>query len=97
MPKGYWIVHVDITDPEGYQAYIAADGPVFAAWGAKILVRGGQHRAVEGASRSRHVVIEFESYEAALACYHSPEYQAAAELRRAASRAEVLILEGAES
>ena len=25
MAKGYWIGHVDVTDPEGYKAYMAAD------------------------------------------------------------------------
>ncbi len=27
MPKGYWIVRVDIADPEQYKAYVAANGP----------------------------------------------------------------------
>ena len=25
MAKGYWIANVDITDPEGYKAYVAAN------------------------------------------------------------------------
>ena len=25
MTKGYWIVRVDITDPEAYKAYVAAN------------------------------------------------------------------------
>lgn len=39
-------------------------------------------------------MIEFDSYEAALACYRSPEYQAAAKLRQAYAESEVLIVEG---
>src|SRR5947209_17504179 len=27
--KGYWIAHVDVSDPEGYQAYIAANALPF--------------------------------------------------------------------
>ena len=23
MPKGYWIPHIDVSDPEGYKAYVA--------------------------------------------------------------------------
>ena len=23
MPKGYWIAHIDVTNPDGYKAYIA--------------------------------------------------------------------------
>ena len=24
MAKGYWIPHIDVSDPEGYKAYMAA-------------------------------------------------------------------------
>ena len=41
-----------------------------------------QFEVLEGASRSRTVVIEFPDYASAVACYHSPEYQAAAALRK---------------
>ncbi len=27
MPKGYWIPHIDVSDPEGYKAYMAATPP----------------------------------------------------------------------
>ncbi len=27
MPKAYWIAHVDVSDPERYQDYIAAAAP----------------------------------------------------------------------
>ena len=49
---------------------------------------------VEGASRSRNVVIEFADYETALACYHSPEYQENIKLRQPHSIAELLVIEG---
>ena len=94
MPKGYWIVHIDVKDPENYPKYIAADAKAFEKFDTRFLVRGGQYKAVEGAARTRHVVIEFESFEQALACYNSPEYQAAAELRQAYAESEVLIIEG---
>ena len=94
MPKGYWIVHVDVRDAENYPKYIAADAKAFEKFDARFLVRGGQYQAVEGPARTRHVVIEFESYEQALACYNSPEYQAAAKLRQAYADSEVLIIEG---
>ena len=42
MPKGYWIAHVDVTDPEGYKEYVAANGVAFAKYGARFLVRAGQ-------------------------------------------------------
>jgi uncharacterized protein (DUF1330 family) len=49
---------------------------------------------VEGKLRSRVVVLEFPSFEAALACYRSPEYAAAKKLREGASVADIAVLEG---
>lgn len=95
MPKGYWIARIDVKDPETYKSYIKAATPSYEKYGAKFLVRGGKHEAVEGQGRGRNVVIEFESYEKALACFQSPEYQAAAEFRRKASTGEILVVEGA--
>jgi uncharacterized protein (DUF1330 family) len=95
MPKGYWIARIDVKDPEVYKSYIANATPAYQKYGAKFLVRGGQCEAVEGPGRGRNVVIEFDSYEQAMACYRSAEYQAAAEFRRKASLGEILVVEGA--
>jgi uncharacterized protein (DUF1330 family) len=94
MAKGYWIARVDVHDPEAYKAYIAANAAVFAKYGAKFIVRGGRFEAPEGAARGRTVVLEFKDYDTAVACYHSPEYAVALRLRRAASDAELMIIEG---
>ena len=94
MAKGYWIVRVDVNDPEIYKAYLAADAEPFRKYGAHFLVRGGRSESLEGANRSRNVVIEFKDYATALACYHSPEYAAAKKLRQAAATSDVLIVEG---
>lgn len=92
--KGYWIVHVTVTDTARYPEYVAADGPVIAHHGGRFLVRGGRYEAPEGGARERHVVIEFPTYAAALTCYHSAEYQAAARLRQAYAQSELVIVEG---
>ena len=42
--KGYWIAHVDVTDPEGYKPYQAANATAFGKFGARFLVRGGRQR-----------------------------------------------------
>ena len=94
MAKGYWIARVDVTDPEQYQKYIEADAEPFAMFGARFPVRGGRFEAPEGTPRSRNIVIEFESYETALACYNSPEYQAAKAHRDGACDADFLVIEG---
>lgn len=94
MAKGYWVAHVDVHDPEGYKAYVAANAEAFSKYGARFLVRGGRFEAKEGRHRARNVVIEFPSYEAALACYNSPEYQHAISLRIPNAEADVLVIEG---
>ncbi|MFD2184497.1 DUF1330 domain-containing protein [Rhodoplanes azumiensis] len=94
MPKAYWIGRVDVTDAEAYKAYVAANAAAFSKFGARFLVRAGRFEAPEGTARSRQVVIEFPDYETALACYRSPEYQAAKALRDAASNGDLVIVEG---
>jgi uncharacterized protein (DUF1330 family) len=92
--KGYWIAHVDVTDPEGYKPYQTANATAFGKFGARFLVRGGRQEVTEGHARSRGVVIEFPSYDAALACYRSPEYQAAKALRLGRAEIDLMVIEG---
>jgi uncharacterized protein (DUF1330 family) len=94
MAKGYWIAHVDVSDPEAYRAYVQANGVAFAKFGGRFLVRGGTYRAAEGVARARQVVVEFKDYSTALACYDSEEYQRAKILREKASQSELVIVEG---
>jgi uncharacterized protein (DUF1330 family) len=94
MAKGYWIGRVDVQDPEAYKAYVVANGPAFAKFGARFLVRGGEFKPVEGQARSRNVVIEFPSYQAALECWDSPEYRAAKAKRDGHAIADILVIEG---
>jgi uncharacterized protein (DUF1330 family) len=94
MTKGYWVASVDVTDPEGYKAYVAANAEPLRKFGARFLTRGGKSEAGEGKLRSRVVVIEFPSYDAALACYRSPEYDRARKLRHGKSLADIVIVEG---
>lgn len=94
MSKGYWIVRVDVKDPEGYKKYLAANPAAFGKYGAKFLVRGGQFETLAGGSRQRNVVIEFKDYETALACFHSPEYQHAIAERGDSADLDLVIVEG---
>ena len=95
MKKGYWMAMMDVTDPENYPRYIAANASAFTRYGAKFLTRGGSYESPEGPTGTRHVIIEFESYEKALACYHSPEYQEALKLRQQFAKGYFAIVEGA--
>jgi uncharacterized protein (DUF1330 family) len=65
MAKGYWVANVDVTYMNGYKAYVAENAVPFRKHNAKFLTRGGKSEAVEGKLRSRVVVIEFPSYDAA--------------------------------
>ena len=94
MTKGYWIGRVDIADAEQYKKYVAANAEAFRKFGARFLVRAGRFETPEGTSRSRNVVIEFPSYQAALDCWHSPDYQAAMQFRLDASTIDLVIIEG---
>ena len=96
MPKGYWIVRVDIADPERYKAYLAANAKPFAKYGARFLVRAGKYENPEGSARTRNAVIEFPSYQAAVECWHSAEYQEAMKIRLPVSTADLVIIEGYE-
>ena len=94
MPKGYIIGHFTVHDADRYRDYVAADTPILVARGAQFLVRGGQGEVVEGEAGSRHVVMAFPSYDAALATYRDPEYQKAADIRRSAADSVIVVAEG---
>jgi uncharacterized protein (DUF1330 family) len=94
MSKGYWIVRMDVRDPEKYKDYAAANAVAFKKYGARFLVRGGKFETLEGSSRARNVVIEFPSHQAALDCWHSPEYKRALAIRAPISQGDIVIVEG---
>ena len=94
MPKAYWIVHVNVSDPETYNQYRAAIAAPLSEFGARFVVRGGTQEVREGEAKSRTVVIEFPSLVAAKACYDSAQYQAAKAIRDSASEGDFMIVEG---
>ncbi|WP_422373958.1 DUF1330 domain-containing protein [Roseibium sp.] len=94
MSKGYWIARVDVRDPDGYPAYVETAKPAFERFGANFLARGGKTNAIEGTGRARNVVIEFPSYQHAVDCYNSPEYQEAVKIRQKVADGEIVIVEG---
>lgn len=93
--KGYWIVRVSVTNAEDYPKYLEAAKPAFEKFGARFLVRGGRYDAPEGLSRERNVVVEFNDYATAVACYQSPEYRSARRIRQANADTDFVIVEGA--
>lgn len=80
MAKGYWIsAYREIKDPTKLAAYAELAAPAVKANGGQFLVRGGEITAKEAGVAERTVVVEFASYDKAVATYQSDGYQAALE------------------
>jgi len=88
-----WITHASVTDHEAYGQYARLAKEVIHAHGGEFLVRSGRHRQMEGEDRPRNIVVRFPSFEAAVACYDSPEYQAALEHVKDAADRNLVIVE----
>ncbi|MBO9472103.1 MULTISPECIES: DUF1330 domain-containing protein [unclassified Shimia] len=88
-----WIAHVTVTDAEAYGKYAELAGPAIAKHGGEFIARGGKFVQLEGKERPRNVVAKFPDVDAAVACYHSPEYQEALNHARGASERELMVVE----
>ena len=95
----YWIARARITDPVEYKKYTDQVPGILKLFGGKVLVRGGRYQIMEGPEDfHRFIVIEFPTLEAGVACFESPEYRAAAAVRRAgAGGVENVRVEGGEA
>ena len=95
MAKGYWIALVEVKDGDAYKNnYVANLAGLLSKFGGRYVTRGGQTEIVEGKIKSRVVVLEFPSYEAAMNCYRSPEYAPLKAARKAAAEADIAVIEG---
>ena len=94
MKKGYWIVRADVSDADKFKAYASKTPAILSKYGGTFLVRAGESRLAEGATRSRNAVIEFPSYQAAIDCWESSDYQGAKEIRAGAATLDIVIIEG---
>lgn len=90
----YWIAHVTIHDPTQYQNYMALAPDAFRQYNARFLARGGEATTLEGDRFQKHVLIAFDDYQSALACYHSDAYQRARAARASVAEAMIVIVDG---
>lgn len=98
MPA-YWLARAKINDPVEYKKYTDQVPAIIAKYGGKVLARGGRFEIMEGPEKfGRFVVIEFPTFEDGVACFRSPEYDAAAKHRRenGVGEVETVILEAGE-
>jgi uncharacterized protein (DUF1330 family) len=95
----YWVARSKINDPVGYKKYTDRIPGILAKYGGKVLARGGRFKILEGPEKfHRFVVIEFATFEQAVACQQSPEYQEAAAFRKGgAGEVELVIVDGGEA
>jgi len=91
----YWFSSADVVDEAALADYAKLARPAILAHGGRYLARGGRHVTLEGQGRQRHVILEFDSIEAAQACYDSPEYQEALVFAKKAVVRDAVIVEGA--
>jgi uncharacterized protein (DUF1330 family) len=98
MPA-YWMARSRINDPAEYKKYTDPLPALFQRYGAKVLARGGRYQVMEGPHKfHRFVVVEFPTFDEAVACFNSPEYGAAAAHRRnGAGEVEITIVEGGDA
>ena len=94
--KAYVIGSVQMRDDSWVKEYAAKTEAIVTRHGGRYLVRGATMEKLEGAGPLPHVmvVIEFPSYEAARACWDSPEYQAVKALRDGHAVADIIVIEG---
>ena len=95
MKKGYWIsLYVKINDKENLKKYAETVTPIIKSYGGVSLVRGGKYQIFDGDEFNRTVIWEFPSYEKALECHNSKEYQAGWALAKNTTLRHMQIVEG---
>ncbi|WP_405773916.1 DUF1330 domain-containing protein [Streptomyces sp. NBC_00859] len=78
MAKGYWVsAYRTISDPEKLTAYTKLAGPAVQAGGGRMLARGGRVVAHDAGIAERTVLIEFDTFEQAVATHESAAYREA--------------------
>ena len=93
--KGYWLaLYKRIDNAENLKNYSTMVTPVIKSFGGKPLVRGGKYQRLEGENFLRTVIWEFPSYEAAIGCHESKEYQDGWAIAKDTTERNLQIVEG---
>ena len=96
MKKGYWVVaYRSVSAESAPKEYGKLAIPAIEAGGGKALIRTANAvEPRESGLKQRVVVMEFESFEKALATYNSAAYQAALRVLGSAAERDLRIVEG---
>ena len=95
MKKGYWIsLYFEVDNQENLKKYAEAVTPIIKSFGGVPLVRGGEHKTFNGENFIRTVVWEFPSFQRAIECHDSKEYQAGWDLAKDTTKRHMQVIEG---
>jgi uncharacterized protein (DUF1330 family) len=97
MKKGYWLVaYRTVADEATMKNYAALAGEALGVFGGRLLVSSKSAvTALEAGLKQMTVVVEFDSYEIALAAYESAEYKKALAVLGSGVERDFRIAEGA--
>ncbi|MGW4378807.1 DUF1330 domain-containing protein [Kitasatospora sp. NPDC004531] len=97
MPKGYWVsVYRTVSDPEQLAVYDSLAGPAVRAAGGRVLSRGSRIVAHDAGIAERTILIEFDTFEQAVAARDSAAYQDALAVLGDAVERDFRIVEGTD-
>lgn len=72
---GMWVAHIDVKDPDAYAEYVKESSRIIPEYDGVFIARGGRYQQKEGKDVPRHVLIRFPTFDRAVECYDSVEYQ----------------------
>ena len=96
MKKGYWVVvYRSVSDESAVKAYGALALPAVESFGGRFLTRStSQIQPHEAGLQLRTILVEFDSYEIALAAHESEAYQKALQALGSGAERDFRIVEG---
>ena len=95
MPKGYFLsAHRSPADPKKREAYLQLAAPAMLKAGGKVLASTSNVKAFENGAAEQTVLVEFESFEKAIAAYESDDYQKALQALDGGANRDFRIFEG---
>jgi uncharacterized protein (DUF1330 family) len=93
--KGYWLIlGTAVTDQEAQGEYGKLWAPIAEKYQARLNPTTVPPLLKEARETARVIIVEFPTYELAVACYDDPAYIAAREFALKASKRDLVIVKG---
>lgn len=93
--KAYWIAtYKKIENLDKLKEYAKKATPIIKTFGGKAIVRGGKYQLIDGEEFVRTVIWEFPSFEQAILCHNSDEYQKSWNIAKNSIKRNLQIVEG---